>query len=45
MMVMHPSKRRGDYGVYDNFLRELASIIQDLKKVIEELAGEFEPIE
>jgi hypothetical protein len=45
MMVMHPSKSRGDYGVYDTFLRELAPIVQDLKRVIEELAGEFAPIE
>ena len=44
-MVIHPSKCRGDYGVYDAFFRELTPIVRDFKKVIEELAGEFEPIE
>ena len=44
-MVAHPSKCRGDYGVYDAFFKELTLIVRDFKKLIEELAGEFEPIE
>jgi hypothetical protein len=44
-MIAHPSKCRGDYGVYDAFFKELTLIVRDFKKLIEELAGEFEPIE
>lgn len=46
MMVMHPNERRGDYGLYAEFLRELEPIIRELIAMIEALSGwTFEPIE
>jgi len=45
MMIVHPSKHRGAYGVYDKFLKELATIIGNLRKIVEAVAGEFEKIE
>lgn len=45
-MVMHPTYRRGDHGMYDDVVNLLLSPIREIVRALETLVGKkFEPIE